>query len=304
MLTITVGITILKDLLKTSLLEASKEQIELWKRISQHKIALSLELQEQYIKYCEEKMGAMELEQMRTFLASILVSQDMTEMITIHNKSVQLVKDDYLDALLSVCLNTDDRILLGNKSKINKNIIDKKNIQIFEKKDIMNIDTSRNVFTMYTVPIICYQIKRNESSKELGAWIGRILRGQKEFTIYDNYIGTSTNIKNFKNYILKYIPHHSGISIITIETDKVKETDLKAEFAKEFYKKWSIEVFVAKNKKESHPRVIVMPNYAISLDKGIQTFGTNGKTESSAITIKENSLDNHYIVKNTKKIYP
>ena len=49
MLTVTVGITILKDLLKISLLEATEEQVELWKRISQHKIALSLELQDQYI---------------------------------------------------------------------------------------------------------------------------------------------------------------------------------------------------------------------------------------------------------------
>lgn len=304
MLTVTVGISILKDLLKLSLLEAPKEQTELWSRISQHKIALSLELQNQYIKYCEEKLDAMYLDRMQTFLAFISTSQDMSVLLTPHNKPLQMNKDDYLEALLSVCINTEDRILLENKSKIHKNTIVRNRIQLFEKKEIMDIAISKNVFTMYTFPISCHQIRQNEDSKELAQWIGRILKGQKEFTIYDNYIGTSSNIKNFQKYILKYIPLHSEISIITIETETVKETDLKEEFSKDFYKQWNIEVFVARNKKESHPRVIVMPKYMISLDKGIQTFGINGRTESSMLTIKESSFGNQYVAKTFRRIYP
>ena len=304
MLTVTVGITILKDLLKISLLEATEEQVELWKRISQHKIALSLELQDQYIKYCEEKLNSADLDGIQTFLAYVSTSEDMSVLINCCKKESMIEKDEYLDALLSVCINTDDRILLGNKSKINKSIIEKKHIQVFEKSDIMDIDTSRNIFTMYTFPVIDHQISQNEDSKELGKWIGRILKGQKEFSIYDNYIGTDNNIKNFRKYILKYIPPNSTISIITIETDTVKDADLAKEFAKEFYKKWNIEVLLAKNKKESHARVIVMPEYTISLDKGIQTFGSRGKTESSMITIKKSRLDNHYVLKIGKKIYP
>ena len=79
---------------------------------------------------------------------------------------------------------------------------------------------------------------------------------------------------------------------------------MKEEFSKEFYKQWNIEVSVARNKKESHPRVIVMPKYMISLDKGIQTFGINGKTESSMLTIKESSFGNQYVAKTSRKIYP
>ena len=304
MLTVTVGITILKELLRPVLFETTAEQRELWGRISQHRLALSLELQDQYVKYCEEKLGVGYSDLMQTFLASIAASQDTVAMITPRSKLQKLANDDYLDALLSVCVNTEERILLGDKSKINKNIITKNHIQLLEKTELLNIDDSRNIFTMFTFPISGYQISKDEDSKELGQWIGRILKSQNEFTIYDNYIGTDVNIKNFQKYILKYIPIQSNIMIVTIETDSIKEADLKEEFAKDYYKHWNIEVYVAGNKRESHPRVIVMPEYTICLDKGIQTFGVKGKTESSMITIKQSNLMQHYAVKNAKKIYP
>ena len=304
MLTVTVGITILKELLRSSLFEATAEQQELWRRISQHRLALSLELQDQYVKYCEEKLGGGYSDLIQTFLAFITASQDMSVMVTPRSKLQKLANDAYLDALLSVCVNTEERILLGDKSKINKHIITKNHIQLLEKTELLNIDDSRNIFTMFTFPISGHQISKDEDSRELGQWIGRILKSQNEFTIYDNYIGTDVNIKNFQKYILKYIPIQSNIMIVTIETDSIKEADLKEEFAKDYYKHWNIEVYVAGNKRESHPRVIVMPEYTICLDKGIQTFGVKGKTESSMITITQSSLMKHYEVKNAKKIYP
>ena len=304
MLTVTVGITILKELMADTLLDATAEQQEIWRRVSQHKIAVSEDLVKQYIEYCEEKLEPVYTERIQLFLSNIIGNKERCLMVNPQKKAVQFEDDKYLNKLVEVCVNTKDRILLDEQSKIRKTTIEKNNIQLFEKKDMMNIDLSRNIFTMFTFPVISHQISPNEDSKKLGQWIGRILSSQKEFTIYDNYIGTSSNIKNLQKYILKYIPENSYISIITIETEKVKENDLKKEFSKDFYKKWNIEVFLVKNKKESHPRVISMPEYQIILDKGIQTFGVNGKTESSMITIKQSDFENRYFIKTTKKIYP
>lgn len=95
-----------------------------------------------------------------------------------------------------------------------------------------------------------------------------------------------------------------SITIVTTETDNIKKQDIISEFQNGYYRDWDIEIYLAKNKSENHPRVISMPHYTIELDRGLSTLGKKGKTFSSSITIKSNEVVNAYRNDVGVKIFP
>ena len=302
MLEITVCATILKSVHLNTLL-ASEEENQLMLRLKQHCMVLSNELNIQYIEYC--KRNNINTDVIQTFLA--YCSQTTTNSRILSGSELKDKfpgeTDAYLKALKNACAASGDKILISDSSKLNKPELEKHGLELIRREET-GIGKSLNTFTKYTFPIVLYEIKEGEDSKKLGKWLGRILSGERSFAIYDNYFGDADNLKNFRKYILKYIPKGADITIITIETQDLKKEELKEELKKEDYKDWAIEVYLAKSKKDSHPRVIATPGYNIVLDRGLSTFGRGGKTFSSMLTIEKNAAGDWYRRKVGTKIFP
>lgn len=303
MLELTVCVTLLKGLIMPqSMLLADNDTRRLANGISQHKIVISEELKEQYLNYCQE--NEIPVEHMKLFLAKYMNIEskccivDVGECTKFKNET-----NPYLKALKNTCYKSQDKIILSDHSKLNKTDLASQGIELIRKNET-NIDVSFNSYTKYTFPIVTWRISKDEDSKELGAWLGRIIKEEDSFVIYDNYFGDPNNIKNFKKYVLKYIPKNKDITIVTIETNDIKKQDITEELKKELYKDWNIEVYLAKNKIENHPRVISMPHCTIELDRGLSTFGKEGKTFSSSVTIRRNEIYNAYRNDVGTKIFP
>lgn len=300
MLEITVCMTILKKMQNISLM-ANEEENELALKIKQHKIILSSELFENYKKYCKENNVS------EIILQFLTANIDKTHCRMLKGDEVKdkflTEPNPYIKALKNVCISSEDKILLSDNSKLDKIKLKAEGIELIRREE-MFIERELNLFTKYTFPIISYPIKRGEESKELGKWLGRILKMEKSFVIYDNYFGDENNIKNFQKYVLKYIPEKSEISIVTTETENIKREKIIKELGQELYRKWNIEVYLAQSKKDNHPRVISMKQYNIYMDMGMTTFGKSGKTYSSTITIKRNQEGDWYRKAIGEQIFP
>lgn len=304
MLEITVCMTVLKNLLEKDLLiDGTQEEYEMLQKILQHKIVLSDELNESYMSYCAE--NHINVERLQQFLVKIINNEEQCRILSGNDRNNKFSKETnvYLRALKNACYDSKDRVLISEHSKLNKVSLQSVGIEMV-RKDEMSIEKDKNLFTQYTFPITAYMIKENEDSKELAAWIGRILRQEKSFAIYDNYFTSAENIKNFNRYVLKYIPEKSDIIIVTTETENIVESDIVTVFQGQDYSKWNVEVYLVKSKKESHARVISTPTYTILLDRGLSTFGKSGKTFSSLLTIKKNENYDWYRRPVAKKIFP
>lgn len=303
MLEITVCMTILKELLGTELMDASMEEREIAEKILQHKIVLSYELSEHYMQYCDQ--NNINRDRVQHFLASVSTNAEQCRMLNGEEQQDKFKREanSYLRILKNTCYGSKDRVLLSEHSKLNANILHDEGIELI-RKDEMDIEKNRNLFTKYTFPIISYQIKEKENSKELAAWLGRILQQEKSFVIYDNYFADKENIKNFRKYILKYIPKGAEIVIATAETENIKKTDIVSAIAAQDYSQWHLEVYLVKSKKESHPRAIITPTYSIYLDRGISTFGRQGESFSSLLSIKKNKQCDWYRQPIGQKIFP
>lgn len=300
MLEITVCMTILKKMQNISLV-ANKEENELALKIKQHKIILSSELFDCYGKYCNENNVP------EIVLQFLIANIDKGHCRMLKGNEVKdkfsTETNPYIKALKNACISSEDKILLSDSQKLDKRKLKAEGIELVRKEE-MSIERDLNLFTKYTFPISLYPIARGMDSKELGEWLGRILRTEKSFVIYDNYFGDKDNIKNFQKYVLKYIPEKSEISIITTETENIKREQIKEEMKKELYKKWNIEVYLAKSKKDNHPRVISMKQYNIFMDMGMTTFGKKGKTYSSMLTIMRNQEGEWYRKPISEQIFP
>lgn len=303
MLEITICMTILKELLGTELLDASIEEREIAEKILQHKIVLSYELNKGYIEYCEK--NSIDKDRVQNFLAKICCDREHCRILNAEEQQdrFKTESNSYLRILKNTCYGSVDRVLLSEHSKLNANILQSEGIELI-RKDEMEIENNRNLFTKYTFPIISYQIKEKECSKELASWIGRILQQEQSFVIYDNYFAGKENIKNFQKYILKYIPKGAEIVIVTTETESIKKGDIVSAIATQDYSMWNLEVYLAKSKKENHPRAIITPTYSIYLDRGISTFGRGGETFSSLLSIKKNKECEWYRQQVGEKIFP
>lgn len=303
MLEITVCMTVLKDLIGKELLLASTDEQEYVQKIFQHRIVLSQELNEGYIKYCQE--NHINVDKMQQFLASIIGNQEQCRILTVEELSNKFVNEtnSYLRALKNVCISSKDKVLISGHSKLKKEELMKNGMCLINKKQ-MNIKAERNIFTKYTFPIIAYGIEEGEKSRELASWLGRLLKQEKSFVIYDNYFRESDNIKNFKKYILKYIQKGADVMIVTLAESESEKKQIVEELSKVEYNNWKMELYLARNKKESHARVISTPNYSIYLDRGLSTFGRAGKTFASLITIKREKEFDAYRRKIGEKIFP
>lgn len=303
MLEITVCATVLKELITPqSLLLADEKVRELSNGLSQHKIVLSDELNKQYVNYCKE--NGLPVEQMQLFIAKYANIESKCRIVN-GDGCTKFKKElnPYLKALKSTCYESADKIILSEHSKLDKKDLASCGIELIRKSET-KIDKAINSYTKYTFPIISWKVSKDEDSKELGKWLGRIIEQEESFVIYDNYFGDPDNIKNFKKYVLKYIPKTSDITIVTMETGNIKKQDIITELKNTFYRDWNIEVFLAKSKAENHPRVISMPTCTIHLDRGLSTFGKAGKTFSSSISIKRNEKNNGYRNDIGAKIFP
>ncbi len=303
MLEITVCMTVLKELIGKELLLATTVEQEYVQKISQHRIVLSQELNESYMKYCEE--NRINVDKMQQLLASIIGNQEQCRILTGEELSDKFVSEPnpYLGALKNACISSKDKVLISEHSKLKREEL-KRNGMCLINREQMDIRCERNIFTKYTFPIIAYEIKEKENSKELSSWLGRILSQEKSFVIYDNYFGEIENIKNFKKYVLKYIPESADVMIVTMVSSENEKKQLIKEMSKEEYNKWKIELYLVHNKKESHARAISTPNYSIYLDRGLSTFGRGGKTFASLITIKREKKFDAYRRKIGEKIFP
>lgn len=302
MLEITICATILKNLNMNTML-ASDDENQLMLRLKQHCIVLSNDLNTQYMEYCKKNKINMDL--IQTFLAYCSHDKKNCRILSgseLKNKFSRET-DAYLKALMNTCAASEDKILISDSSRLNKTELENHGLELIRKAET-GIGKSLNTFTKYTFPIVLYEIKEGEDSKKLGKWLGRILSGESSFAIYDNYFGDADNLKNFRKYILKYIPKGADITIITTETQDLKKEEIKEELKKDGYKDWGIEVYLAKSKKDSHPRVIATPGYNIVLDRGLSTFGRGGKTFSSMLTIEKNAAGDWYRRKVGAKIFP
>lgn len=303
MLELALCATVLKDLISPECsLFMNSEKAKLAEGINQHRILLSNELKEQYINFFKE--NGLEVDHIQQFFAQCInVQQKCTIVNTEGCTEFNGESNMYLKALKNTCYRSYDRILISDHSKLNKVDLNRHGIELIRKNET-DIDKSFNTYTKYTFPIITWKVSKDEDSKKLGEWLGRIIENEESFVIYDNYIGDSDNIKNFKKYILKYISKGKSITIVTTETDNIKKQDIISEFQNGYYRDWDIEIYLAKNKSENHPRVISMPHYTIELDRGLSTFGKKGKTFSSSITIKSNEVVNAYRNDVGVKIFP
>lgn len=303
MLEITVCMTVLKELIGKELLLATRGEQEYAQKIFQHRIVLSQELNERYMNYCEENY--INVDKMQQFLASIIGNQEQCRILTREELSGKFASESnpYLRALKNACISSKDKVLISEHSKLTREELKKNGMCLINKKQ-MDIKQERNIFTEYTFPIITYEIKEGENSKELASWLGRLLKQEKSFVIYDNYFGESDNIKNFKKYVLKYIPEDADIMIVTMAASESERNQIIKELSKAEYDKWKMELYLVHNKKESHARVISTPNYSIYLDRGLSTFGRGGKTFASLITIKREKEFDAYRRKIGKKIFP
>lgn len=300
MLEITVCMTILRKL-QTNLLLATEEESKIAAQLKQHKIVLTCDLNKQYIEYCREN-GISE-DWLKMFLASYIGDTQHCRILDDVKEKFPKETSSYIKALKNACVSSRDKVLLSEYSKFRRDELKAQNIELVRKNE-MCIDNALNSFTRYTFPIVSYQIKRDEDSKKLGEWLGRILNGQNSVTIYDNYFWNKENIENFRKYILKYIPKGADIIIITIETEQAKEADIVSELKKSLYMAWNIEAYLVVSKKDSHPRVISTPEYDIQLDFGLSTFGKGGKTYSSLLTIKKNGYGKWYQRGAGRRIFP
>ena len=303
MLEITVCMTVLKELLGTEVMGATFEERELAQKILQHKLVLSYELNKNYMEYCDQ--NNIDKERVQNFLTSISTNEEQCRILNgeEHQDKFKRESNSYLRALKNTCYGSKDRVLLSEHSKLNVGILHDAGIELV-RKDEMEIEKSRNLFTKYTFPIVSYQIKEKESSKELATWLGRILQQEKSFVIYDNYFADQENIKNFRKYVLRYIPEEAEIVIVTAETESIKAADIVSTIAVQDFGQRNIEVYLVKSKKENHPRAIITPTYSIYLDRGISTFGRRGETFSSLLSIRKNKDCDWYRQPVGEKIFP
>lgn len=303
MLEITVCMTILKELLGIELLGAAADARELAQKIFQHRLVLSYELNKSYMEYCNQ--NGIDCERIQHYLEKIVTNKEESRIINTEEYQDKFTgeSNSYLRALKNTCYSSNDRILLSEHSKLNVGTLHTEGIELIRKEEL-EIEKNRNSFTKYTFPIVSYQINEGESSKELSSWIGRILEQEKSFVIYDNYFADHENIKNFRKYILRYIPKGADIVIVMAETENIKKADIVRIIAAQDYGQWNVEVYLVKSKKDSHPRVIATPTYSIYLDRGISTFGRQGKTFSSLLAISKNKQCGWYRRSVEEKIFP
>lgn len=225
--------------------------------------------------------------------------------ITLMAESSKVIMDitnyrDYDDFIIKHCENTTDKILFTEKNLSNQNI------------DVYNLDrivdkNSSNMLNDYRVPIVSKQICTGECSKKLSKYLGKFINDFKgnKILIVDPYF--YSNINDFEEYILPYIPYKKKIEIYTNYENNITEKQYKYAVGKPNLKKnYDISLYIVEDKKDIHDRYIWNGKYFINIGRGLNIFGelSEGKTKSSFISISyKSSEDMKNMTYSSKKIY-
>lgn len=291
MLEITICVSILKEMQSCSLTNVSDDVFELERRLRQHTMVISQELQSEYLNYFRQ--NNLNIDWLKQYL---LRRMDTHRILSVNkgNKTFSHGIDSYLDAILNTCFASKDKLLLSENTKIKNDDLKKAGIERLGMKQILDKSVD-NTFTKYTLPIINYCVKEGQDSKELAEWLGRFIECGSYYTLYDNYFSEKDNLKNFKKYVLKYIPKGSEVEVNTLVEDDKARLNLESQL-KTQYPEWKISVRRVSSKKDSHARILRNELYTMNIDRGLSVFGRDGKTFASIITISESELLNRYDV--------
>ena len=292
--------SILEKCKSIDVFSGNKEAVQMVWRIRQHRMVLSERLMEFYEKYFEKK-GQGWLEWYQGLCTDVFYTTERSQILDSERGQEYIKENPYHNELIRLCRKTEDKIiLLEPKRKLDKNIIKKLDIGVFDSKDVMDV-SGNNAFSMYTLPVNGKSISEGEDSKAISKWLGRFLQEENYIQIFDNYLLTKEGIAYLKNYILRYVQDGAQINIYSCLNDSdLNEQQVKQIFQEDYYKKWMFSIWLVKSKKDSHARSIEGSKYIIQIDRGLSVFGRSGKTFQTVINIFQNNGMQRTILKESQ----
>lgn len=234
-----------------------------------------------------------------SFVSSILYNAKHAKLLDDYSEDSKLnamfAGDKNSRVLANVCNSTEDRIILSGliSATLTKELEKDHSIYTYTSMDI--VDTKKNtILNQYRLPLF-KRIPQGANSMELGKWLGRFLKFEKEITVIDNHL--YENADNFYNYFLNHVDNSTRIKIITKLGHGITSSDIINKFKSPPFTSWNIdEIHLIRAKRQQHARNIITDNFIILIDKGMAVFGTghaSGLTDQSDISIhyKESVLD-------------
>lgn len=261
------------------------------KQIKRRKITFCIELEEKILEYFDKNEP--EFKQVyQDYVTSLINDEEHAFYLNNYTKDPlidSITTDEYLNTLLNVAFQTEDKIVFSQLLDTYKSQACQYELNIMNKNDILDRskDTILNRYTMSRVRE--FSTADQISSLSISIWLARFWKNEKNFTIIDSYIIKHKD--SFKKYVLDYIPNGANVNIYTLR-DKQRNSDFINAFKNHDFSSWNIDIFIYESKTENHDRCIITDNYHIQINNLLGAFDYKGTSFVSQVTITPNYKTN------------
>lgn len=173
MIDLIVCYSILEKCKSSNAFSGDEERVSMAWRIRQHRMVISKKLMDYYEEYFRKKSPEY-LNWYQAFCTNIFYSKERAVIIAPSETKAYIKENAYLNELVSLCEETEDKIILIEpKRRIDTNYTEKFGISLYDSADINDVSGS-NLFSMYTLPVNGKLISEGEGSKSLANWLGNM----------------------------------------------------------------------------------------------------------------------------------